>query len=136
MLATGLTCIQNRDNPDCLWNNEKAFLKDVDTLPLGPKWHHSVISLTGDKLGSEGEVITEHYDLWHRNPIECIRELLRNPTFADHLQFTPQERYKPDPEKDGSYFRVFDETWTGDWWHRLQVDIHLMVTLTRDININ
>jgi len=55
--------------------------------------------------------------LWKRDPVGCIRELIGNPAFRDHMQFAPQKAYEDCEGKN----RMFDEMWSGDWWWNLQV---------------
>ena len=52
-----------------------------------------------------------------RDPLECIAELLGNPSFQNEIQFSPQ-RLWTDATKAN---RVYGEMWTGDRWWDLQV---------------
>ncbi|KAJ7156433.1 hypothetical protein C8R43DRAFT_1087288 [Mycena crocata] len=61
---------------------------------------------------------TEIAEMWYRDPVECVRELLRNPSFAKQ-GYTPIRVFKA--YKDGVYSnREFSEMWTADWWWEIQ----------------
>lgn len=61
--------------------------------------------------------MVEEVELWSRDPIECIRELLGNPAFKDCMRYAPERVFE---DKEGEV-RVFDEMWTADWWWDTQV---------------
>ena len=61
--------------------------------------------------------MTEEVELWRRDPIECIRELIGDPAFKDSLSYTPEKVYADAEGRE----RVYDEMWTGDWWWDVQV---------------
>ena len=65
--------------------------------------------------------MTENLELWRRNPIDCIWDLIGNPAFHKHVAYGPEHIYADD--KGGS--RIFDEMWTGDWWWKTQVCVIL-----------
>ena len=59
----------------------------------------------------------EQLELWHRDPIECVKGLIGNPAFKDFISYVPERVYL---DKEGKV-RVFDEMWTGNWWWDTQV---------------
>ena len=61
--------------------------------------------------------MTEKVELWKRDPVECIREIIGNPAFRDKLSYAPQRVYTDATET----VRIYDEMWTGDTWWELQV---------------
>ena len=71
----------------------------------------------GDEKDNKGKFKTKIVQLWKRDPVECVKELIGNPTFRDKLRYLPQHAYEDDKGKT----RMFDEMWTGDWWWNLQV---------------
>ncbi|KAF8871026.1 hypothetical protein BD779DRAFT_1613985 [Infundibulicybe gibba] len=96
------------------------FLKlqaKVDALPTGPRWECEVITTPGDRAGEDGEIVGEEMELWYRNPVECIKELIGNPAFSDSVSFVPERVYTSNDGDD----RIYDEMWTGDWWWNTQV---------------
>lgn len=63
--------------------------------------------MSGDRRGEDGEMMGEELDLWHRDPLQCIEELLGNPAFENKF-FTDE----------GCTNRLIDEAWTADWWRK------------------
>jgi Plavaka transposase len=92
-------------------------LKKVDQLPIGPEWKCSLIEVTGDQQDDDGNTKSEHLELWYRDPVECVKELIGNPAFKNHMSYVPERVYKDEEGK----VRVYDEMWTGDWWWETQV---------------
>ena len=71
----------------------------------------------GDRLGVDEKPLTEEHELWRRDPVECIQELIGNPAFKDYVSYIPEPVYT---DADGTT-QIFDEMWTGDWWWKMQV---------------
>lgn len=78
-----------------------------------------MMEVTGDKEGNGAERQKEVLEFWTRDPIECIQELISNPTYKDHMAYTPERAY--DHIDGTSESRIWDEMWTGDWWWNIQV---------------
>jgi Plavaka transposase len=97
--------------------NKYSFLKKIDGLPIGPEWNCSIIEFSGDRLDDEGNTMNECLELWHRDPIECVKGLIGNPAFKDFISYVPERVYM---DVEGKV-RVFDEMWTGTWWWDTQV---------------
>jgi hypothetical protein len=92
-------------------------MKKIDALPAGPKWTCEIIKVHGEILGDQGEELCEEVELWRRDPVECVRQLMGNPAFRDHLVYAPQRVYADKQAQE----RIYDEMWTGDWWWQTQV---------------
>ncbi|KAI0701023.1 hypothetical protein BC835DRAFT_1442215 [Cytidiella melzeri] len=75
-----------------------------------------IFEAKGDKCDEEGKERVEVFELWKRDPIECIRELLSNPPFACHMKYTPERRYKDEWMKKP----ILSEMWSGTWWESVQ----------------
>ncbi|KAG9084030.1 hypothetical protein FRC06_004268, partial [Ceratobasidium sp. 370] len=89
----------------------------IDALPLaGPKWNVKAVRVTGDKLGPNGQRVTQVVELWYRDILGVIQELLENHTYGKDLVFTAREKWNDAEHTE----RVYDEMWTGDWWKKLQ----------------
>ncbi|KAJ7186339.1 hypothetical protein GGX14DRAFT_309528, partial [Mycena pura] len=86
-----LNITRQRTKPS--YHNNYAFLKKVDQLETGPGWKCERITVEGDCLDEEGEVMTEELDLWKRDPVECVQELIGNPAFKDHIAYVPERVY-------------------------------------------
>jgi hypothetical protein len=103
------------------FHNSRSFLQKIDALPAGPKWECEVFEITGDEPDERdhSKKRTEVVELWRRDPVECIRELIGNPAFRDHMRYAPERVFKDETGKN----QVFDETWTGEWWWKTQVSL-------------
>ena len=102
------------------YKNARGFLKFIDALPPGPKFLCTPLKVQGDLTNANGDNRIETIELWHRDPIECITELLGNPSFRGKQQYAPRQVFR---NKDGTN-REFGEMWTGDWWWKTQVSEH------------
>jgi hypothetical protein len=62
-------------------------------------------------------MLEEDVEVWMRDPVECIRDLIGNPSFKDHMAYAPSRAYAD----QAGLHRVVDDMWTGDWWTETQV---------------
>jgi hypothetical protein len=92
-------------------------MQKIDSLPTGPGWNRKMISILGDMLDGEGQMLEEELELWTRDPVECIKDLMQNPAFNGSMAYAPERVYR---DSRGT-LRVYDEMWTGDWWWEVQV---------------
>jgi hypothetical protein len=81
----------------------------------------------GDLTDANGDSRIETLELWHRDPIECIGELLGNPFFRGKQQYAPRRVFR---NKDGTN-REFGEMWTAEWWWKIQVREHNIKKILR-----
>lgn len=81
------------------------------------------MQVKGDRPDGAGGFQTEILELWHRDPVECVRELLGNPAFRDSQHFVPEQHFR---NRDGTN-RQYDEMWTADWWWEIQVRLNMML---------
>lgn len=116
------------------FHNAATLNAKIDALPTRAKWYTTKL-----KIDPASE---EEFELWHRDPEECIRALYGNPTFAEHLLFAPIREFADDgctchlhdddmpgmqppegPFCDGSCGedRAYSEMNTADWWWKTQV---------------
>jgi Plavaka transposase len=92
-------------------------LKKVDSLPIGPEWRCQIINITGNRPDEDGRTMQEGVELWHRDPVKCVKNLIGNPGFKEFMSYVPERVFTDDEGK----VRLFDEMWTGDWWWDTQV---------------
>lgn len=85
-------------------------MKAIDKLPQPAEWKLKTITINGDIPGPDGKPQTEEVELWLRDPVDCIRELMGNPTFRDSVCFEPQHAF----DDDAGTARRYDEMWTAD----------------------
>jgi hypothetical protein len=109
-----------KDGANPAFHNTRSLLQRIDLLPEGPEWTCSAFRIKGDQLDGVGNLRTEDVELWHRNPVECIKELMGNPAFNRKQGYAPQKVYK---NNDGTN-REYSEMWTGNWWWNLQVEMN------------
>ncbi|KAH7880127.1 uncharacterized protein C8R40DRAFT_1158616 [Lentinula edodes] len=97
------------------FKNTRTFLQFIDSLPRGPGFTCTPMKITGNIKDMNGDFRTEILELWHRNPLECVAEILANPLFKNHQVFEPERVFRQ--QKDGvPSNREYNEMWTGNWW--------------------
>jgi Plavaka transposase len=94
-------------------------MKKINALPTGPGWECEYVEVLGDRVDGDGKLMEEKLELWKRNPVDCIKDLLQNPAFKEHMAYAPERVYRDEAGKR----RVYDEMWTADWWWTAQVQI-------------
>ncbi|KAJ7749094.1 hypothetical protein DFH07DRAFT_1035450 [Mycena maculata] len=102
------------------FQNNHTFLKYIDSLPMGPDWFCELFKLVGDELDADGNPKVEIVEMWHRDPLECVRELLGNPSFTKQ-GYKPLPVFKDIQEGGRGYSnQEFSEMWTAEWWWKIQ----------------
>jgi hypothetical protein len=101
------------------FRSKYTLMKAVDQLPRGTEWKLKRITVEGNVVSNGGQRESEELELWLRDPVDCIRELMGNPEFEDVVAYAPERVFADDEGKT----RRFDETWTGDWWWEMQVSL-------------
>ena len=92
----------------------------MDALPGGVDWQREEIILQGDILDAEGKAMTEDLEVWYRDPVACVKELMGNPMFRDVLQYKPSREWLD----EGGNQEVISEMSSVKWWE-LQVRLKL-----------
>ena len=100
-----------------LFDNAHSFLKCIDSLHTSPAWTCEMIDIEGDIVGEDKR---ETLELWRRDLVECVEELLGNPALRDAMAYTPERAYANAKGEN----RIYDEMWTGDWWWETQVSTY------------
>ena len=77
-------------------------------MPGGPSWLSTKITLTD--APNEPQLLRYH------NPLECATYLFQNPSFKDHMDFSPKWVYKADGKT-----RLYHEMASAEGWHAEQV---------------
>ncbi|KAL0581893.1 hypothetical protein V5O48_000122 [Marasmius crinis-equi] len=119
-----LPIIQNR--LQLSFENKKEYLEKIDSLPRGTEWKLHKITLEGDLKSDDGSPLTEDVELWYRDPIECIRELMGNPMFREATRYVPEKLFT---DAAGTN-EVFNEMWTAEWWWKIQERLPEGATVT------
>jgi len=123
---TALTVTLQITSSTTSFHNQRALLKKIDTLPTGPEWE--CVTFEVDGTDANGDPTVEEVDLWRRDPVECVKELLANPAFKNKCHYKPK-RVFTDKSKTN---RAYNEMWTGDWWWELQVRSSLLEIMLRE----
>lgn len=123
-----LTLIQISERASPSYTRKKDFFEKIDSLPGGVKWQCRTLDTKGDlpdldKDPTGATMKSERLDLWWRDPVECVAELIGNPAFKDAMRYAPQKLYA---DKEGEV-EVIDEMWTASWWWEIQVSGHIGV---------
>jgi hypothetical protein len=117
-LSRGFTNALQIQNSNCAsFHNIQSLLQKIDALPAGPDWTGELLDVEGDILNKGGSPQTETVELWCRNPVECVQELIGNPEFKTHMKYAPYRLYM---SSDGTN-QSWDEMATGSWWWDVQV---------------
>ncbi|KAJ8075193.1 hypothetical protein PM082_019521 [Marasmius tenuissimus] len=114
-----LPVIKNKISPS--FKNKRTFFNTMDKLPkVRGGWRCEELEIVGDivERGGDGaeKARTEVLELWMRDPVECIRELLQDPRFKDDMHYAPEKVYTNLSMKT----RAVSEMWTADWWWATQ----------------
>jgi hypothetical protein len=92
-----------------------------------------VVEMTfqGTELDGAGNPLTETVELFYRNPVDCVEELIGNPVFRDATSYAPKLKIAKgkgpacdtsgDDDEMEEAERLFDEMCTAEWWHQIQV---------------
>lgn len=65
----------------------------------------------------------EESELWLRDPVEVVQDLLGRPSLRNATTYSPARAYTGEDRRT----RIYDEMWTGDWWYETQVSISLFL---------
>lgn len=68
-------------------------------------------------LDDSGKVKRETLELFRRDPVECIKELVSNPAFNECIEYEPKRLFEDPFGKKP----MISEMWTAGWWETVQV---------------
>ncbi|KAJ6617710.1 hypothetical protein B0H10DRAFT_1797026 [Mycena sp. CBHHK59/15] len=114
-----LPIINERASPS--YGNKNQFFDKIDNLPGGAKWHCKSLETQGDlpdldKDPTGATMRSEHNELWFRDPVECVEELIGNPAFQHVMRYAAETLYAD--EKGNT--QIINEMWTAGWWSEIQ----------------
>ncbi|KAL0575162.1 hypothetical protein V5O48_006805 [Marasmius crinis-equi] len=112
-----LPVVRNKLKLPC--HNKRTYLKYVDALPKGPGWSWTGLSVTGNLKDANGDYLKEVLDVWHRDPVEVVRDLIGNPAFKEFMSYAPQRVYRDEEATN----REYSESCTCDWWWEKQENL-------------
>ncbi|KAJ3859983.1 hypothetical protein EV359DRAFT_75404 [Lentinula novae-zelandiae] len=112
-----LNKIRNNVKPN--FKDKRAFFRTIDLLPTGPSFSCTPMEVMGNLKDTNGENRTEVLELWHRDILECISELMGNPAFNEKQEYAPRREFRE--MKNGiPCNRQYSEMWTANWWWNVQ----------------
>ncbi|KAJ6619442.1 hypothetical protein B0H10DRAFT_2163885 [Mycena sp. CBHHK59/15] len=123
-----LPIISDRAQPS--FGDKKDFFEKIDSLPGSVKWQCKMLDVEGDlpdldKDPTGATMCREQVELWWRDPVECVKELLGNPAFRDVMRYAPEKLYGD----KGETIEVVNEMWTASWWWEIQKRLPPGVTI-------
>ncbi|KAF8515663.1 hypothetical protein JB92DRAFT_3088385 [Gautieria morchelliformis] len=98
------------------YKDNQTLLQKIDKLPQGPTWKCRTITVKGDFLDENGDPMEEELDIWCRDPVECVHELIGNPDFCDAMKYVPERLFSDESEEE----EIINEMWTAQWWWDMQ----------------
>ncbi|KAH9911635.1 uncharacterized protein B0H18DRAFT_892300 [Fomitopsis serialis] len=91
------------------YHNSYALLQRVDSLPERAEWKERWLTFKDRP--------NEEHLVQYRDIIEAIRTLLGNPEHADQIVYRPRRIFSDASRTT----RIYNEMWSGRWWHAVQV---------------
>jgi hypothetical protein len=81
-----------------------------------------MVTMTGNRTDDSGQQLSEEVELWRCDPVECIKELLGNPRFANSMVYASEKTFICD-------VREYSDINSGNWWWSIQVSPSLNVVV-------
>ena len=109
-----------------LFRNHSNMHDTIDATTLGEApWDHFTLNYTGllpEGVSRENAPgwMTEDHEIWFRDPVTLLENLLANPDFKDEFDYTPYQEYAA----DGSH--RFCDLMSGDWSWQEAVIVHFI----------
>ena len=110
-------------------------MKLINQLPTRPEWQYELVCIRGDvgreasnAAVDEGKVqdnepeskgASEELELWLRDPVACMQELIGNAVFRNKIAYAPEKVYTD----SGAQTWCYDKMWTSNWWWKTQVGL-------------
>lgn len=89
----------------------KDLYNVIDSIPLGDApWHSFSAKYTGTMPEIDVPAwMNATYDVWCRNPLDVVRNLLSNPDFKDEFDYAPYREY------DTNHSQQYHNLMSGNW---------------------
>ncbi len=91
--------------------NHQDLYDTMDVTPLADvRWQSFTAEYQGEKPDNNVPPwMNAKYDVWFRDPLTVVRELVGNPDFDGEFDYTPYCEFEPNGE------RRFQDFFSGDW---------------------
>ncbi|KAI5991885.1 hypothetical protein EDD15DRAFT_2388391 [Pisolithus albus] len=101
-----------------MFGSYKDMYRTIDNTRVGDvKWQSFTVKYTGDVVADPVPWMHDEYDVWFRDPLEVVRNMLANPEFANNMDLQPFREYHT-----ADSTRRWQDFMSGDWAWR-QADI-------------
>ncbi|CDO72407.1 hypothetical protein BN946_scf184977.g106 [Trametes cinnabarina] len=111
-------------------SSKQTLYETIDSIP-GPsaEWTLIEITIQGTERDEHGNLMTETVDVWVRDPVAVIRDLIGNPDFDGDIDYAPvqeflteiaQELSEAAEQGQSEVDRILTEMNTAEWWPRIQ----------------
>ena len=90
------------------YKNTWSMHQTIDRVTTWAEWKTNYIAFP--------DLPEEKHLLQYRCPLQLIQSLIGNPTWSEKLVFAPRKVYS---DRQCSR-RIYNEMWTGKWWHTVQ----------------
>jgi hypothetical protein len=94
----------------------------------GLDWTVHDIDIVGDKKDEHGRKRTETVQLFMRDINECVKELMGNPVFRDHMRYSFSKFFLVDAA--GICHRAYNEIWDSDWMCEVEVRVRIELSFS------
>ncbi|CAA7260292.1 unnamed protein product [Cyclocybe aegerita] len=92
------------------YRNIRALHKKLDSMPdKAGEWQTKHLRFKDRP--------DETFTIRHRDPVEAIKSLWKDPELSPEMIFQPCKTYTDDTRED----QIFSEMWTGRWWNAVQL---------------
>ena len=94
----------------------------MDSLP-GPsaEWKLIEIAVEGTRVDENGRRMSEVLDLWARDPVCVVADLVSDPHFDGKSSYAPTQAVFERDGPDAPEIQFFEDIPTGEWMWRVQV---------------
>jgi hypothetical protein len=92
--------LQHNDNPP--FTNVKDLRDAIDAIDLGHvSWESFTIKYSGElpQTTTVPEWMKTSYEVWYRDPLEVVHNMLSNPDFNDQFNYSPFQEFEDDKRK-------------------------------------
>ncbi|KIJ52822.1 hypothetical protein M422DRAFT_155757 [Sphaerobolus stellatus SS14] len=107
-----------RERSQLPFANKYKFMQLIDELPTSeiPGFVCKTIKIEGSIRDTDGKPQCEYVELWKRDPVECVKEIIGNPSLQQDIHYAPVKIFTDESRQE----QVFNEMWSGSWWWDVQ----------------
>ena len=109
IFTNNISIFQSKEDIGLSYHNMDNLKRKISSLPKQGEWQTCTMALSEDP--------GVQHQIYYRNPIDVIKSLQSNPTYADQMAFAPQKVWTSSDKTS----QLYNEMWTGDWWWKIQV---------------